>query len=138
MSTQMEVCAKYRASYVESPAHLKLGIARNVQDGLLPINGLRLRPEPGTTGWFIWAGEEMSQEPDFFVPLHVSHLDEWCPEAVRFLGLPPGWRFLGGRRVRGRVGRSLLAGRLTEGTTHPPSGPSLLKHATASSRRMVM
>jgi hypothetical protein len=24
----------------------------------------------------------------------VRHLQEWCPRAVAFLGLPPGWRFL--------------------------------------------
>src|SRR5262249_4805049 len=32
--------------------------------------------------------------PNFFVPLHVSHLAEWCPAALKFLGLAPGWRFL--------------------------------------------
>jgi hypothetical protein len=71
-----------------------VGIARNVRDGLLPIHGLRVRPEPGTTGWFIWAGGEMSPDADFFVPLHVGHLDAWCPSVIKFLGLPPGWRFL--------------------------------------------
>jgi len=36
----------------------------------------------------------MPDDPDFFVPLHVEHLDEWCPGAVKYLGLAPGWRFL--------------------------------------------
>jgi hypothetical protein len=94
MKPQIETCAKYGANYVPAPSHLKAGVARNVKDGLLPINGLRLQPEEGTTGWFIWAGGEMSQDPDFFVPLHVSHLDEWSARVMRFLGLPPGWRFL--------------------------------------------
>jgi hypothetical protein len=94
MLTQTEICAKYGAVYTPSPPHLKVGIAQNVKEGLLPINGLRLRPEEGTTGWFIWAGEDLSQDPDFFLPLHVSHLHDWCPEIIRFLGLPPGWRFL--------------------------------------------
>jgi hypothetical protein len=39
-------------------------------------------------------GGEPSDDPDFFVPLHVEHLAAWCPEAIRFLGLPAGWRFL--------------------------------------------
>ena len=26
--------------------------------------------------------------------MHVSHLPEECPEALPFLALPPGWRFL--------------------------------------------
>jgi hypothetical protein len=42
----------------------------------------------------VWAGEELSQSPDFFLPLHVEHLGEWCPEIEPYLALPPGWRFL--------------------------------------------
>lgn len=72
----------------------KVGVARNVRTGVLPINGVRCRPEKGTTGWYIWAGESMSTDPDFFVPLHVSHLSEWCPDVLPYLELPPGWRFL--------------------------------------------
>jgi len=26
--------------------------------------------------------------------LHVSHLINWCPDVIKFLGLPPGFRFL--------------------------------------------
>jgi hypothetical protein len=48
-----------------------------------------------TSGWYIWAGEGgPSDDPDFFVPLHVEHLAEWCPHITKYLGLPPGWRFL--------------------------------------------
>jgi hypothetical protein len=94
MTPQIEICAKYGTELVASPPHLKVGIARKVKDGLLPLNGLRLRPQEGTTGWFIWAGEVFSQDPNFFLPLHVCHLQDWCPQIIRFLGLPPGWRFL--------------------------------------------
>lgn len=72
----------------------KVGIARNVTTGLAPINGVRCRPEAGTTGWYIWAGEAMSDDAGFFVPLHVAHLADWCPDVLPFLELPPGWRFL--------------------------------------------
>ena len=24
----------------------------------------------------------------------AEHLVEWCPQILKFLGLPPGWRFL--------------------------------------------
>ena len=61
---------------------------------MFPINGLRHPPEGDTTGWYIWAGEELSEDPDFFVPLHFEHLAEWCPGVTKFLALPPGWRFL--------------------------------------------
>ena len=33
-------------------------------------------------------------DSDFFKPLHVEHLADWCPEIRKYLGLPPGWRFL--------------------------------------------
>jgi len=91
---QEKVCAKYGVPHFPSPAQLKVGIALNVREGLLPLNGLRHPPEGDTTGWYIWAGETLSQDPDFFKPLHVAHVATWCPEVLRFLGLPPGWRFL--------------------------------------------
>src|SRR6266567_6634911 len=47
-----------------------------------------------TSGWYIWAGEQLSDDPDFFVPLHVEHLAMSCPAAIPYLALPPGWRFL--------------------------------------------
>jgi hypothetical protein len=91
---QKELCRKYGVQWVESPEQLKVGIARNVRMGIQPLNGMRHPAEGDTTGWYIWAGEELSAAPDFFEALHVSHLEEWCPAALKFLGLPPGWRFL--------------------------------------------
>lgn len=91
---QIELCQRYGAEFAPSPSHLKVGIALNVREGVLPVNGLRHPPEGDTTGWYIWAGDEPGDAPDYFLPLHVEHLPEWCPDAMRFLGLPPGWRFL--------------------------------------------
>jgi len=62
--------------------------------GFVCQNGLRHEPEGDTSGWYIWAGEDLSEDPDFFVPLHVEHLAQWCPAAIPYLALPPGWRFL--------------------------------------------
>lgn len=59
-----------------------------------PFNGLRHPPERGTTGWYLWRGEVLSQAEDFFQPLHVEHLAEWAPDVLPYLALPPGWRFL--------------------------------------------
>ena len=92
-STQVMVCKRFGVVPVASPDFLKVGIALNVRDGLLPINGVRLEPEGDTTGWYIWAGGDMSDDPDFFVPLHVVHLEKWCPPVIPYLQLPPGWRF---------------------------------------------
>jgi hypothetical protein len=94
VENQRALCEKYAAPFVPAPPYLKAGVAANVRDGVLPVNGLRVRPDIGTTGWFIWAGEEISAADDFFLPLHIAHLADWCPDVVRFLGLPPGWRFM--------------------------------------------
>lgn len=91
---QRQVCARWEAAFTPSPPGLKVGIAENVRSGIVPINGLRHPPANGTTGWYIWAGETLSDADDFFLPLHVEHLAEWCPAVLPYLGLPPGWRFL--------------------------------------------
>lgn len=91
---QKEMCSRHGVEWSPSPSTLKVGIARNVLSGERPLNGLRHPPEGDTTGWYIWAGEVLSSDPDFFVPLHVAHLEQWCPGVIDFLGLPPGWRFL--------------------------------------------
>ena len=93
-SSQKEICRKYSVAHYPAPPTLKVGIALNVLSGLLPLNGLRHPPAGDTTGWYIWAGEELSTDPDFFEPLHVAHLSDWCPVVQKYLGLPPGWRFL--------------------------------------------
>jgi hypothetical protein len=91
---QKQICKRYGAEFVPSPNNLKVGIASNVREGIMPINGLRHPPEGDTTGWYIYAGEDLPDNPNFFNPLHVEHIDEWCPKIKKYLGLPPGWRFL--------------------------------------------
>ena len=93
-SLQRKICEKYGADFLAAPEDLKVGIAEDVRRKIPPINGLRHPPEGDTTGWYIWAGEQMSDAPDYFKPLHVEHLKEWCPEVEKYLGLGPGWRFL--------------------------------------------
>jgi len=94
LKEQKKICQKYGAPFFEVLPTLKVGIAQNVKAGLLPINGLRHPPEGDTTGWYIWGGEELSKDPGFFVPVHVEHLEDWCPSVLKYLGLGPGWRFL--------------------------------------------
>jgi len=92
---QKAKCLQHSVAWMPAAAHLKVGIARNVRSAIVPIHGLRLQPEGDTTGWYIWAGEgNPSADPTFFVPLHVEHIVEWRPEILKFLGLPPSWRFL--------------------------------------------
>jgi hypothetical protein len=91
---QRRVCERFGVVFVPSPPHLKVGIAEDARSRLRPLNGLRHVPEGDTTGWYIWAGESLSRDADYFQPLHVAHLDERCPAVIPYLGLPPGWRFL--------------------------------------------
>ncbi len=91
---QIAKCMQVGAVVVPSDPTEKLGIALNVRVGVLPVHGLRLPPEGGTCGWYIWAGGEASQDPDFFQPLHVAHVAEWTALVEPYLALPPGWRFL--------------------------------------------
>ena len=91
---QKNICEKYQAMFFSTSNDLKVGISLNVKQGLQPINGLRHPPVGDTSGWYIWAGDELSDEPDFFKPLHIFHVQEWCPEIEKYLALPPGWRFL--------------------------------------------
>jgi len=91
---QKSVCERFGTEFYPCDPGLKVGISRNVLTGLEPLNGMRIPPDGSVCGWYIWAGGEPSQAPDFYVPLHVIHLHEWAPLAVKYLGLPPGWRFL--------------------------------------------
>ena len=92
-SLQRSITRRYGADYLATPDELKVGVARSTLH-LLPLNGLRHLPVGDTSGWYLWAGEELGQQVNVFEPIHAVHLATICPEAVPFLGLPPGWRFL--------------------------------------------
>jgi hypothetical protein len=91
LETQQEVCSRFGVVAKPSGAGEKLGVALATV-GKLPINGLRIRLE-GTCGWFIWAGEEASTDPDFYQTLHVEHVASYLPSVEPYLALPPGYRF---------------------------------------------
>lgn len=90
---QHEICARFGAGFLAAPDESRLGIAFATL-GQVPLNGLRHPAENGTCGWYIWGGKTFSTDPEFFGPLHVSHLPEICPDVLPYLGLAPGWRFL--------------------------------------------
>lgn len=93
MDIQKEICNKYKTEFILSNKNYKLGLAISTI-GKKPINGLRHRIENDTCGWYIWCGEEFSEDPEFFQPLHVKHIDNYLPEIQKYLALPPGYRFL--------------------------------------------
>ncbi len=91
---QRWMCGQHGAAFVESLPETKVGIADEARPGNWPLNGLRHPPQDDTSGWYFWAGEKMGDAPDFFKPLHVSHLPDVLPAVLPYLGLAPGWRFL--------------------------------------------
>jgi hypothetical protein len=90
---QKVYCEQHGYDCLPTAPDSKLGFAISTQ-GSSPINGLRHPPEAGTSGWYVWCGEHLSDQPDFFSAIHASHLKKLCPEIIRLLGLPPGHRFL--------------------------------------------
>lgn len=71
----------------------RVGISAEALRGGFPLHALRVEPEGSLSGWFIWCGE-MSDEDDFFEPLHAEHLSERCPIIIPYLELPPKWRLV--------------------------------------------
>jgi len=90
---QRAICLEYDCEFVPVSPDSILGFAASTA-GMLPLNGLRHPTEEDTNGWYIWGGEELSQRSDFFSPFHTHHMIEKCPEVLKFLGLPPGFRFI--------------------------------------------
>lgn len=91
---QIELCRKFGAEFTRLDLNLRLGISRDFFSGSIPLNGLREIPENGICGWYLWAGEKMSKDDDYFEPICVSHLISKSPGILKYLALPPGWRFL--------------------------------------------
>ncbi len=89
---QRRVCKAYGAEFTPPVAGSKVGIALQTMKRN-PIHAVRLSATDTTCGWFIFAGDEWSDDPDFYQPLCVEHMAKYCEAALPFLALPPGWRF---------------------------------------------
>ena len=88
-----DVCARHGVEPDPAPLESRLGIALHTLH-LEPLNGLRHPAASGTCGWYLWGGDTLSPADDFFASLCVAHLADRCPRALKYLALPPGWRFL--------------------------------------------
>ena len=84
---QAAVCGRFGLEPVAADPAAKVGISRSVREGLVPLDGLRHPLEEGTTGLFLWAGEDLSDDPDCFGPLRVAHLADWCLKVLPHLAL---------------------------------------------------
>lgn len=89
---QEEICKKYKSCISHPNINGKIGIALESL-GTMPTTGVRKIQENGTEGWYIWGGE-YSAAPDFFKPVHLSHIEVIAPEVIRYLSLSPGFKFI--------------------------------------------
>jgi hypothetical protein len=90
---QRATCREHSADFAPPTPGSRVGIALQTL-GLAPLNGLRIPEHGEACGWYVWGGEAKSDDADFYQPQCVEHLADRCPLAMRFLGLPPRWRFL--------------------------------------------
>lgn len=90
--SQTEVCNRFDVT-PQVPHHSdRLGIALHTIEQM-PINGIRIPALSGTSGWFIYGGEEPSTDANFYSPLCMQHIQKHCEIAIPYLCLPAGWRF---------------------------------------------
>ncbi len=90
--TPQEICQRFGAAFDPPSPSARLGIALATLE-LVPLNALRHVGQGRACGWYIWGGE-LSDDPAFFSPLHVSHVERYCATIMPYLALPAGWRVL--------------------------------------------
>lgn len=91
---QREICDRFGAPFTDCYPDLRIGLAPNLTAATRNLNGVRVDPCGDACGWYLWAGDEQAEPPEFYVPLRVQSVQTWAPLALPFLALPPGWRFL--------------------------------------------
>jgi hypothetical protein len=91
---QQAICKTLNVTWTPISINSMIAFNESLLSDTKPINGLR---HPGTetiAGWYLWSGGDIPQQDDeFFKPVHVVHLLHDRPIVLKYLGLPPGWRF---------------------------------------------
>jgi hypothetical protein len=91
---QKAICDKLKVDWMAVDEKSFIAINDSLFSDTKPINGLRHPKHGKIDGWYLWSGGEIpQQESDFFKPLHTEHLIQVRPIVLKYLGLPPGWRF---------------------------------------------
>jgi hypothetical protein len=89
---QRSICEKFGSTFYGVDMNLKVGIALQTLH-LKPIRAIRLNPENGDNGWYIYCGN-FSDDVDFYKPLCGLHLEKYCPEIIKYLSLEPGFNLI--------------------------------------------
>jgi hypothetical protein len=91
---QKAICVKLNVDWTPVDKDSLIAFNESLFSAAKPINGLRHPKERSIDGWYLWSGGNIPQgDIEFFKPLHVEHLLEQRPLVLKYLGLPPGWRF---------------------------------------------
>jgi hypothetical protein len=91
---QRTLCEKLKIDWTPVDRNSLIAINDSLFSSKQPVNGLRHPKQENIDGWYLWSGDAIPQDDnEFFKPLHVEHLLEDRPLVLKYLGLPPGWRF---------------------------------------------
>lgn len=90
---QKLVCEEFDSAYIKVKEDDLVAIATQTLNKE-PIVGLRKKPEAGETAeWYIYGGE-LEEGNDFFEIITVKQLIDVFPDAVPYLALEVGFRFM--------------------------------------------
>jgi len=91
---QKSLCDKLKTTWIPIGMNSLIAINDSIFTPIQPINGLRHPTQGKLEGWYLWSGGEIPQtDNSFFEPLHAGHLLTERQIVLKYLGLPPGWRF---------------------------------------------
>ena len=89
---QKLVCEEFDSRYIKVNETDLVAIAKHTLNKE-PIVGLRKQPDAENVGWFIYGGE-LEDGEDFFDVVSVKELEEIFPDAIPYLALEQGFRFM--------------------------------------------
>ena len=93
ISEQKLLCEEFESSYIKVSGDDVVAVAVNTLNQE-PIVGIRKKPEAEeNVAWFIYGGE-MGEGEDFFETMTVRELQDILPEALPYLALAEGFRFM--------------------------------------------
>ena len=94
LTRQLQACERAAAQPALLSPEDRVAVGRDFDPSKSPINGMRHPPHGNMSGWYIWSGERLEEDPDYFHVICYEHLAAKDWTWVQYLALPAGWRFL--------------------------------------------